>query len=210
MIGKLRGRVDAIGESHLIIDVQGVGYEVQASSRTLRNLKGGDDVALTIDTHVREDAIRLFGFTSEVERTWFRTLQTIQGVGAKVALSVLGTLAPNELAHAIALGNWQAVEQTNGVGKKLAQRIVTELKDKAPNLPITAGAVGVLPPASAGDASPMTQGVSIAQAEAISALANLGYQPLQASAAVATAVKELGPEADVAKLIRRGLKELAK
>lgn len=210
MIGKLRGRVDAIGESHLIIDVGGVGYEVQASSRTLRNLKFGDEATLTIDTHVREDAIRLFGFTSEVERTWFRILQTIQGVGAKVALAVLGVLAPNELAHAIALGNWQSVEQANGVGKKLAQRIVTELKDKAPNLPITPGAVGVLPPASANEPSSIPAGVSVAQAEAISALANLGYQPLQASAAVAAAVQELGAEADVAKLIRRGLKELAK
>jgi holliday junction DNA helicase RuvA len=210
MIGKLRGRVDAIGESHLIVDVGGVGYEVQASARTLRNLKPGDEATLTIDTHVREDAIKLFGFTSEVERTWFRVLQTIQGVGAKVALSVLGTLAPNELAHAIALGNWQAVEQTNGVGKKLAQRIVTELKDKAPDLPVTAG---VAPAKIAGQPSSATSipsGVSVAQAEAISALANLGYAPLQASAAVAAAVSELGVDADVARLIRRGLKELAK
>ena len=134
MIGKLRGKVDAIGESFLIIDVGGVGYEVQASSRTLRNLKVGDDVSLTIDTHVREDAIRLFGFQSELERNWFRTLQTIQGVGSKVALGVLGVLAPQDLANAIALGNWAAVEETPGVGKKLAQRIVTELKDKAPAL----------------------------------------------------------------------------
>ena len=94
MIGKLRGKVDAIGESHLILDVNGVGYEVQASARTLRNLKIGDEVSLTIDTHVREDAIRLFGFASEVERSWFRTLQGVQGVGAKVALGVLGMLSP--------------------------------------------------------------------------------------------------------------------
>ena len=122
MIGKLRGKVDAVGESHLILDVMGVGYEVLASARTLRNLKTGDEASLTIDTHVREDSIKLYGFTSEVERTWFRMLQTIQGVGAKVALAVLGTLAPQDLANAIALGNWQAVEETNGVGKKLAQR----------------------------------------------------------------------------------------
>ena len=114
MIGKLRGRIDAIGESHCIIDVGGVGYEVQASSRTLRNLKSGDDASLTIDTHVREDAIRLFGFTSEVERTWVRTLQSIQGVGSKVALAVLSVLSTQELANAIALGNWAAVEQANG------------------------------------------------------------------------------------------------
>ena len=134
MIGKLRGKVDAVGETFLVVDVNGVGYEVQASARTLRNLKPGDDVSLTIDTHVREDAIRLFGFQSEVERSWFRTLQTIQGVGAKVALAVLGTLSPSDLASAIALQNWAALEEAPGVGKKLAQRIVAELKDKAPAL----------------------------------------------------------------------------
>ena len=205
MIGKLRGKIDAIGESHCIIDVGGVGYEVQASSRTLRNLKSGDDASLTIDTHVREDAIRLFGFTSEVERTWFRTLQSIQGVGSKVALAVLSVLSTQELANAIALGNWAAVEQANGVGKKLALRIVAELKDKAPTLSVdgaaTAGGMaGVFSSPPVGNAA----------AEAISALTNLGYQPLQANAAVAAAIKELGDDADVAKLIRRGLKELAK
>ena len=139
MIGKLKGKVDAIGESFLIVDVGGVGYEVQASSRTLRDMKAGDEVSLTIDTHVREDAIRLFGFASEVERSWFRTLQSVQGVGAKVALGLLGTLSPRELANAIALSDWALVEEAPGIGKKLAQRIVAELKDKAPAL-----AVGVL------------------------------------------------------------------
>ena len=124
MIGKLRGKVDAVGESHAIIDVNGVGYEVQLSARTLRNLKPGEEVALTIDTHVREDAIRLFGFASEVERSWFRTLQTIQGVGSKVALAVLGTLSPQDFANAVALQELGGVEQAPGVGKKLAQRIV--------------------------------------------------------------------------------------
>ena len=136
MIGKLKGKVDAIGESFLIVDVNGVGYEVQASSRTLRNLKTGEEVSLTIDTHVREDAIRLFGFASEVERRWFRTLQTVQGVGAKVALALLGTLSPQDLANAIALADWASVEQAPGIGKKLAQRIVAELKDKAPALSV--------------------------------------------------------------------------
>ena len=136
MIGKLRGKVDAIGESFLIVDVNGVGYEVQASSRTLRNLKTGEEVSLTIDTHVREDAIRLFGFDSEVERSWFRTLQTVQGVGAKVALALLGTLSPQDLANAIALADWASVEEAPGIGKKLAQRIVAELKDKAPALSV--------------------------------------------------------------------------
>jgi holliday junction DNA helicase RuvA len=208
MIGKLRGKVDAVGESHLILDVNGVGYEVQASARTLRALKVGDEVSLTIDTHVREDAIRLYGFASEVERSWFRTLQNVQGVGAKVALGVLGTLAPTDLATAIALNNWQAVEQSPGVGKKLAQRITAELKDKAPALSMAGLGVAAGGAAAAGMASVPAEGM--AAAEAISALTNLGYNPAQASAAVAAALKELGAGADTAKLIRRGLKELAK
>lgn len=201
MIGKLRGKVDAIGDSFLIVDVNGVGYEVQASVRTLRNLKIGDEVSLTIDTHVREDAIRLFGFSSEVERSWFRTLQNVQGVGSKVALALLGTLSPQELANAIALGDWASVEQAPGIGKKLALRIVAELKDKAPGLTVA----GMQLPAAGGEPE---QGN--AAAEAMSALSNLGYAAAQASAAVAVAIKELGADADTAKLIRRGLKELAR
>ncbi|MEZ5849423.1 MAG: Holliday junction branch migration protein RuvA [Hyphomicrobiaceae bacterium] len=208
MIGKLRGKVDAIGESHAIIDVNGVGYEVQCSARTLRSMQIGQEMSLTIDTHVREDAIRLFGFSSEVERSWFRTLQNIQGVGSKVSLAVLGTLGPQDLANAIALGNWAAVEQTQGVGKKLAQRIVMELKDKAPaltvaglNVPVAAGKPGAPEPVA---------GTSTAAAEAISALVNLGYNPAQASAGVAAAMAELGDDADTAKLIRRGLRELSR
>ena len=201
MIGKLKGKVDAIGESFLIVDVNGVGYEVQASARTLRTLKIGDEVSLTIDTHVREDAIRLFGFASEVERSWFRTLQTVQGVGSKVALALLGTLSPQELANAIALSYWASVEQAPGIGKKLAQRIVAELKDKAPALSVA----GLHMPG--GTASPPRDN---AAAEAMSALTNLGYPPAQASSAIAAAIKELGEEAETAKLIRRGLKELAR
>ncbi len=212
MIGKLRGKVDAIGESHLILDVNGVGYEVQASARTLRNLKLGDDASLTIDTHVREDAIRLYGFSSEVERSWFRTLQNVQGVGSKVALSVLGVLSTADLANAVALGNWAAVEQAPGVGKKLAQRIVTELKDKAPALSVAG--LGVKGAAEKGEgaavAAMAASGDGLAAAEAISALTNLGYQPAQASQAIAIAMRDLGNDADTAKLIRRGLKELAR
>lgn len=211
MIGKLRGKVDAIGESHLILDVNGVGYEVQASARTLRNLKLGDEVSLTIDTHVREDAIRLYGFSSEVERNWFRTLQNVQGVGAKVALAVLGVLSTRDLANAVALGNWAAVEQAPGVGKKLAQRITAELKDKAPALAVAG--LGAKP--TAGEVAGVAKSVAassegMAAAEAISALTNLGYNPAQASQAVAVAMQELGADADTAKLIRRGLKELAR
>jgi Holliday junction DNA helicase RuvA len=205
MIGKLRGTVDAVGEAHAIVDVGGVGYEVQASARTLRALQPGQEASLAIETHVREDAIRLYGFTSEVERAWFRTLQTIQGVGAKVALGVLGTLAPQDLANAVALQNWAAVEQAPGVGKKLAQRIVAELKDKAPAL----SAAGLSMPVAtkAGAAQQPVKGD--AAAEAISALTNLGYHPGLASQAIAAAMAELGQAADTPALIRRGLRELA-
>ncbi|MEQ8825859.1 MAG: Holliday junction branch migration protein RuvA [Filomicrobium sp.] len=210
MIGKLRGKVDAMGESVVILDVGGVGYEVQASARTLRALQLGEEASLTIDTHVREDAIRLYGFATEVERSWFRTLQSVQGVGAKVALAVLGILSPNDLASAIALGNWQAVEQTPGVGKKIAQRIVAELKDKAPGLAIAGVGAGDATGGKAADTGAGDAAApSNAAAEAISALTNLGYQPVDATRAVATAAKELGDDADTATLIRRGLKALS-
>jgi Holliday junction DNA helicase RuvA len=209
MIGKLTGKVDAVGESHCIIDVGGVGYEVQASARTLRGMALGETVSLTIDTHVREDAIRLYGFSSEVERTWFRTLQTVQGVGAKVALACLGILAPHELANAIALGDWAQVERTPGVGKKLAQRITSELKDKASALGVASLPSGAAEPIAAAPVTADGAGAT-ATAEAISALTNLGYQPVQASQAVAAAMKDLGGDAETAALIRRGLKELAR
>lgn len=205
MIGKLRGIVDAVGEGHAIIDVNGVGYEVQASARTLRAMETGKEISLAIETHVREDSIRLFGFTSEVERAWFRALQSVQGVGSKVALAVLGTLAPHDLANAIALQDWASVEQSPGVGKKLAQRIVAELKDKAPAL----GAAGLNLPA-AGAARSGVAPPGTAAAEAISALTNLGYQPAPAAQAVAVAMRELGDAADTPKLIRRSLKELGR
>ena len=204
MIGKLKGSIDALGEAHVIVDVHGVGYEVHASARTLRQLQVGQEVSLAIETHVREDAIRLFGFASETERAWFRTLQTIQGVGSKVALAVLSTLSSEELANAIALQNWAAVEQSPGVGKKLAQRIVAELKNKAP-----LSAAGLNVPSIGRKGGPSVAESSPA-AEAISALMNLGYQPAQASQAVAAAAAELGAEADTPKLIRRGLRELAR
>src|SRR5262245_23104847 len=165
MIGKLRGVVDAVGEVHAIVDVNGVGYEVQASARTLRALQPGQEVNLSIETHVREDAIRLYGFASEVERAWFRTLQTVQGVGARVGLGVLGTLSPQDLASAVALQSWAAVEQAPGVGRKLAQRIVAELKDKAPAL----GAGGLSLPAAATVGAAFQPPKGDAAAEAISA-----------------------------------------
>jgi Holliday junction DNA helicase RuvA len=210
MIGKLKGIVDAIGESHCIIDVNGVGYEVQASARALRNMEIGQPVTLVIDTHVREDAIRLFGFVSEVERSWFRTLQNVQGVGSKVALGVLGTLSSQDLANAIALGDWASVEQAPGVGKKLAQRIVAELKDKAPALAVAGLHVPAVANGVGKGAREAVQPGEAHAAEAISALTNLGYNPVQASQAIAVAARDLGAEADTAKLIRRGLKELAR
>src|SRR5213082_4316254 len=133
MIGKLKGIIDSYGEDFIVLDVNGVGYLVQCSARTLQELPGaGQPAALSIETHVREDQIRLFGFLTDVEREWFRLLQTVQGVGAKVALSVLGTLPPSDLANAIALRDKTAVARTPGVGPKVAERIVTELRDKAP------------------------------------------------------------------------------
>ncbi|MEO1543709.1 MAG: Holliday junction branch migration protein RuvA [Pseudomonadota bacterium] len=211
MIGKLTGKIDAIGESLLIIDVGGVGYEVQASARALRSLTVGETASLTIDTHVREDAIKLYGFASEVERSWFRTLQGVQGVGAKVALAILGIMSPQEIANAIAMGNIGAVGQASGVGKKLAQRIVTELKDKVPALSVA----GLNAPAAGASGNGKVEAVAAADdgsqaaAEAISALSNLGYQPMQASEAVATAMQEIGDGATTAALIRGGLKALA-
>src|ERR1051325_5166448 len=133
MIGKLKGIIDSYGEDFIIVDVNGVGYVVHCSARTLQALPPqGDPVALSIETHVREDQIRLFGFLTDTEREWFRLLQTVQGVGAKVALAVLGTLKPAELASAIALRDKASVQRTPGVGPKVAERIVVELKDKAP------------------------------------------------------------------------------
>src|SRR5688572_33213038 len=131
MIGKLKGVIDSYGEDFVILDVGGVGYQVQCSARTMQALPApGEAATLSIETHVREDQIRLFGFTSDIEREWCRLLQTVQGVGTRVALSVLGTLKPAELATAVAMRDKATVARTPGVGSKVAERIVTELKDK--------------------------------------------------------------------------------
>ncbi|MEM7778487.1 MAG: Holliday junction branch migration protein RuvA [Pseudomonadota bacterium] len=210
MIGKLSGKIDSIGEAYCIIDVNGVGYEVFASARALQNMTVGAAATLTIDTHVREDAIRLYGFASERERAWFRTLQTVQGVGAKVALACLGVLSPQDLANAIALGDAAAIGQTPGIGKKLAQRITSELREKAPVLAISDIGSGEVPSTATSSAAVGMTSDSSAAAEAISALSNLGYQPLDASRAVAAAQKDLGADADTATLIRQGLKALSR
>lgn len=204
MIGKLKGTLDSIGEDHLILDVHGVGYLVHCSTRTLGNLPAaGEALALSIETHVREDMIRLYGFMTDLERDWFRLLQSVQGVGAKVALAVQSVLSPGELASAIALQDKAMVARAPGVGPKVAQRIVTELRDKAPAFSGAAAAeIGLQSDVGAGRASS-------AVTDAVSALTNLGYSGVQASAAVAKAVQKAGDGAESAQLIRLGLKELA-
>ena len=205
MIGKLKGIIESYGEDSIVIDVNGVGYLVHCSARTLQELPSvGQPTALSIETYVREDQIKLFGFLTDVEREWFRLLQTVQGVGAKVALAVLGTLRPADLATAIAMRDKAMVARTPGVGPKVAERICTELKDKAPayaNLdPSVVHLSGIVEEKRA--PQPI--------ADAVSALINLGYGQPQAASAVAVALRSAGETADTASLIRLGLKELAK
>jgi holliday junction DNA helicase RuvA len=205
MIGKLKGIIDCYGEDYIILDVNGVGYLVHCSPRTLQELPAtGRPATLSIETYVREDQIRLFGFMSDVEREWFRLLQTVQGVGAKVALAVLGTLKPADLASAIAMRDRAMVARTPGVGPKVAERIVTELKDKAPAYAGIDPAVIRLSGAVEDKRAPQPV------ADAVSALVNLGYGQPQAASAVAAAARNVGERADAASLIRLGLKELAK
>jgi len=205
MIGKLKGIVDSYGTDFIILDVGGVGYQVHCSARTLQALPApGEPAMLAIETYVREDQIKLFGFASDVEREWFRLLQTVQGVGAKVALSVLGTLTTSELASAIAMRDKATVQRSPGVGAKVAERIVTELKDKVPAFAdLDAGAIHL---AGSLDEKRAPKPV----ADAVSALVNLGYGQPQAAAAIAAAARNAGDGADTATLIRQGLKELAK
>ncbi len=204
MIGKLRGVVDSQGEDYVVLDVHGVGYVVHCSARTLQHLPPvGEAAALAIETQVREDSIRLYGFGSEAERDWFKLLQSVQSVGAKVALAVLSVLAPAELATAIACQDRAAFARAPGVGPKLAARIVAELKDKAPVF----GAVEA--PLSLNRSFDQAGSASGAVSDAISALVNLGYGRSQAAVAVAASMKALGEAAPASELIRRGLKELA-
>ena len=205
MIGKLKGMLDSYGEDYVILDVGGVGYLVHCSARTLQELPAaGQPATLSIETHVREDQIRLFGFLTDVEREWFRLLQTVQGVGAKVALAVLSTLKPADLASAIAMRDKAMVARTPGVGPKVAERIVTELKDKAPAYANLDPAVIRLSGSLEDKRAPRPV------ADAVSALVNLGYGQPQAAAAIAAAARNVGEEANTAQLIRLGLKELAK
>jgi Holliday junction DNA helicase RuvA len=205
MIGKLKGIVDSYGADFIILDVGGVGYQVHCSPRTLGSLPApGEAATLSIETYVREDQIKLFGFASDVEREWFGLLRTVQGVGAKVALAVLGTLKVGDLASAVAMRDKAAIARTPGVGAKVAERIVTELKDKAPAFASVDPAVVHL----AGSVDEKRAPTPVM--DAVSALVNLGYGQPQAAAAIAAATRNAGEGADTATLIRQGLRELAK
>jgi len=203
MIGKLKGTVDEIGEDYVLVDVHGVCYLAFCSARTLSKLTVGEAVVLFIETYVREDQLKLFGFTTPLEREWFRLLQVVQGIGSKVALAVLSTLTPSELANAIALQDKTAISRAPGVGPKVAIRLLTELKNKAPAFAGDAANIGLKQEIGEGVASAPVS-------DAVSALTNLGYSRDQAANAVAAALKNGGEGADSAKLIRLGLKELSR
>lgn len=204
MIGKLKGVVDALGDDFVLLDCGGVCYEAFCSSRSLSALPSvGEAATLFIEMVVREDFIKMYGFASAGEKSWFRTLTSVQGVGAKVALAILSTLSASELASAIALQDKASVGRASGVGPKLAQRIVTELKGKTPDIgTVDAGTLGLQ--------SALGEGVASGNiADAVSALTNLGYSSQQASGAVARIVAVEGDDTPTEKLIRLGLKELA-
>ncbi len=200
MIAKLTGLLDSQGDDWLVIDVGGVGYMVFCSGRTLSSLpSAGATVALSIDTHVREDHIHLYGFANQIERDWFRLLTTVQGVGARVALAILTVLSPDNLADAVISQDRAMLTQAPGVGPKLGQRIVNELKDRAGDLTV------VRPPAFAAAAE---GGAAAAIGDATSALINLGYQRAEAFGAVSEAARRLGDDPALDDLIRGGLREL--
>ena len=201
MIGRLRGRVDGRGDGWALIDVGGVGYMVEGSARMMDNLPGdGEAVSLAIETYVREDQLRLFGFASEEERSWFRLLMGVQGVGAKVALAIQGVLSAQDLTQAVAAEDTAMVARAPGVGPKVAQRIVQELKDKIPEAQFIAAAGYQVD----GEGGKVLE-------EALSALTNLGYQRMQANQALMAARGKLGDEADsIEALIKQALKEMAR
>ena len=217
MIGQLSGRVGYRALDHVLIDVRGVGYLVYCSERTMISLPGaGEPVTLYTDMVVREDLMQLFGFTTLIEKEWHRLLMSVQGVGAKAALAIQGTLGADGVSRAIALGDWNAVKAAKGIGPKIAQRIVLDLKDKAPTVMAMGGTnTGATPPADDDVIEPMptmtmtpAASGSSAQADALSALSNLGYGPSDAARAVAEAAGT-APDADSKTLIRAALRLLA-
>lgn len=205
MIGKLRGKVDCVRDDHLILDVGGVGYLVFASNRTLASVEPViGEIALIIETHVREDHIHLYGFMNEAERDWFRLLTTVQGVGSRVALAIMSVFSTEEIANIIAAQDKTMMTRASGVGKKIAERIVIELKSKVAALP-TGPVAGLEKAGVKITASPV---ISSVKEEAVSALVNLGYNKVDAFAAVSRA-QQAGSES-LEELIRIGLKELAR
>lgn len=207
MIARLKGIVDDLGEDWAIIDVGGVGYLTFCSGRTLSRLVIGEAAILEIETHVREDHIHLYGFADATERDWFRLLTTVQGVGAKVGLGILGVLGPDEILQAIAAADKGAFTRAPGVGPKLGTRLVSELKDKAGALVL--GQAAMKPTAAAGGGEGGSAAAPSAVADAASALVNLGYTPSDALGAVSRAAQRLGEGAATEALIREGLQELA-
>lgn len=203
MIAKLKGVIDSVDTDSAIVDVGGVGYLVAASARTLRNLVAGEPAAVLVETIVREDAIALYGFLETAERDWFRILTTVQGVGARVALSILSTLSPDEIARAIAAQDRAMLSRPAGVGPKLAARLATELKDKAAAFGIAAAAPNAAQAATAAPTGSLNE-------DAVSALVNLGYRRVEAFGAVARVSQRLGVEAKLDAVIRAGLQELAR
>lgn len=201
MIGKLSGTVDSVTDDAVILDVNGVGYLVGCPSSTLSRLAVGAHVSLMIEMKVSDDAIRLYGFASAEEREWFRLLQTVQNVGSKVALAVLSTLSPRELQRALALGDKAMIGRSPGVGPKLALRIATELKDKAPSMMAHSAEDG---------AASVTIAPRGPEADAVSALIHLGYSDARAAEAVARATQALGEQTEPGALIREALKGMAR
>ena len=201
MIAKLYGRIDETGADHLVIDVSGVGYLVQASARTLAALGKTDDFATVFtEMQVSENDMRLIGFATKEERDWFRLLTGVQGVGGKVGLAILSAIEPQDLALAIGSGDAAMVARANGVGPKLASRIVNELKDKVGALAGIGGGARLIAGAASGSHA----------SDAMSALANLGFRPGEAGSAVAQAVEELGPDATLDALVRLALKRASR
>lgn len=200
MIGKLTGRIDTMAEDHVLLDVGGVGYLVHCPSSTLSKLAAGVNASLMTEMRLTDETIRLYGFSSPEEREWFRLLQTVQNVGARVALNVLSALSPRELERALALSDKAAIGRAQGVGPKLALRIVTELKDKAPSMMLRGHA---------------EDGVTLAaphgpEADSVAALVKLGYSPSTAAEAVARAARDLGEHSPVDAIIREALKGMGR
>jgi holliday junction DNA helicase RuvA len=200
MIGKLTGTVDSIAEDHAILDVNGVGYLVSCPASTLSKLQAGTNVSLMIETRINDETIKLFGFSSAEEREWFRLLQTVQNVGARVALNVLSALSSRELERALALSDKAAIGRAQGVGPKLALRIVTELKDKAPSMMLRG---------HADDGAPAAIAPRGPESDAVAALVKLGYSQGQAAEAIARAARDLGA-APVDALIRESLRHMGR